>query len=157
MAPASMDKIQALLTPVVEQLGFDLEAVEITRAGNRSAIAVIVDRDGGIDLDVVASVSRAVSEVLDESDLSGTTAYVLEVSSPGISRPLSLARHWRRNVSRLVEVARTDGSAVTGRIIAADEESVELERPEGNITIPFVQVDRAIVQIEFNRRGGEDN
>jgi len=152
-----MDKIQALLTPVVEQLGFDLEAVEITRAGNRSAIAVIVDRDGGIDLDVVASVSRAVSEVLDESDLSGTTAYVLEVSSPGISRPLSLARHWRRNVSRLVEVARTDGSAVTGRIIAADEESVELERPEGNITIPFVQVDRAIVQIEFNRRGGEDN
>jgi len=157
VAPASMDKIQALLTPVVEQLGFDLEAVEITRAGNRSAIAVIVDRDGGIDLDVVASVSRAVSEVLDESDLSGTTAYVLEVSSPGISRPLSLARHWRRNVSRLVEVARTDGSAVTGRIIAADEESVELERPEGNITIPFVQVDRAIVQIEFNRRGGEDN
>jgi len=86
--------LHALLAPVVDGLGFDLEGIEVTTAGRRRKVSVIVDRDGGIDLDAVADVSKVVSDALDGSDALGDAPYVLEVSSPGVDRPLT-ERHRR--------------------------------------------------------------
>ena len=113
--------LENFLRPIVEQFGCDLEAAEITPAGRRRLLRVLVDRDGGISLDDVADVTRAISKALDADDIMGDGAYTLEVSSPGVDRPLTLPRHWRRNVSRLVAVTLTAGGKLTGRIKSASE------------------------------------
>ena len=115
----SRARLVQLLTPAVQATGHDLEDIAVSPAGKRQVVRVVVDRDGGSTLDDVAEVSRAVSAVLDAAEqgepelLAG--AYVLEVSSPGVDRPLTEPRHWRRNLGRLVTATLTGGSAVTGR------------------------------------------
>ena len=97
-ARAKLDgaKLREQLEPVVAALGYDLEDVTAQRAGSRQLLRVVVDGDGGISLDDIAEVSQAVSAALDESDPMGEAPYDLEVTSPGVSRPLTLPRHWRR-------------------------------------------------------------
>jgi ribosome maturation factor RimP len=124
-------RVLALLEPVVTAAGFDLEDLTVSAAGKRSVVRVLVDKDGGVTLDDVADVSRLVSEALDAADeqdptLLGTS-YVLEVSSPGVDRPLTEQRHWRRNTGRLVAAALRDGSTVEGRITAVDETGVTVD------------------------------
>src|SRR3954468_24237916 len=83
--------------PVVAGAGYDLEELVVTPAGRRSVVRVVVDRDEGVTLDDIADVSRAVSAALDDNDGDlGPTPYVLEVTSPGVDRPLTDPRHWRR-------------------------------------------------------------
>src|SRR3982751_6230174 len=106
-------RLESLLAPVVAEAGADLEQGEVTPAGRRRVLRVVVDRDGGIDLDGVADLSHAVSEALDSSDVMGGQPYVLEVTSPGTDRPLTEPRHWRRAVGRLVKVDLADGSTRT--------------------------------------------
>ena len=120
------DDLELMLAPVVSTAGLDLEGVELASAGRRRVIRVYVDRDGGIDLDTVAEISQAVSSALDRSDLLGNTPYVLEVSSPGVDRPLTLPRHWRRAIGRLVRVSLVGGEARTGRVLTADELAITL-------------------------------
>ena len=124
-------RVLALLEPVVSSAGYDLEDLTVSAAGKRSVVRVLVDKDGGITLDDVADVSRLVSEALDAADeqdpsLLGTS-YVLEVSSPGVDRPLTEPRHWRRNVGRLVAASLRDGVAAEGRITAVDDAGVVLD------------------------------
>lgn len=152
---ASHARLVQLLSPAVEATGHDLEEVTATPAGKRRVVRVVVDRDGGTNLDDVATVSRAVSDVLDaaeetEPDLLGG-AYVLEVSSPGTDRPLTLARHWRRNVGRLVMAHLADGTSVAGRITAADDLDVTLQGDQGLRVLLLAQVVRGAVQVEFTR------
>lgn len=131
----SRDQLRTLLAPAVAAEGLDLEDVVVTPAGKRRLVRVVVDRDGGVPLDTVADVSNAIGAVLDESDAFGDAPYVLEVTSPGVDRPLTEPRHWRRNVGRLVRVSVTqsagDGPAsstnVVARILAVDELGVTLQ------------------------------
>ncbi|TCO23493.1 ribosome maturation factor RimP [Kribbella steppae] len=148
--------LENFLRPIVKQFGCDLEAVDIAPAGRRRLLRVLVDRDGGINLDDVADVTRAISKALDADDIMGDGAYTLEVSSPGVDRPLTLPRHWRRNVTRLVAVTLTAGEKVTGRIKSASEEAAELDVDGKLRTIPYADVAKAKVQIEFNRAAGND-
>ncbi|MEV0287530.1 MULTISPECIES: ribosome maturation factor RimP [unclassified Kribbella] len=144
--------LENFLRPIVEQFGCDLEGAEVTPAGGRRRqLRVLVDRDGGISMDDVAEVSRAISKALDADDIMGDGAYYLEVSSPGVDRPLTLPRHWRRNVSRLVAVTLTSGGKVTGRIKSASEEAAELDVDGTARTVAYADVAKAKVQIEFNR------
>src|SRR5215213_11791990 len=111
------------ITPVVDGAGYDLEELVVTPAGRRSVVRVVVDREQGVTLDDIAEVSRAVSEVLDANDDGMGRPYVLEVTSPGVDRPLTERRHWRRNVGRLVTVSvgpQGSGEQVTGRITEVD-------------------------------------
>ncbi len=140
-------RLQRLLEPVVTRAGSDLEAVEVTPAGRRRVLRIVVDRDGGIDLDGVADLSHAISETLDGSDVMGGQPYVLEVTSPGTDRPLTEPRHWRRAVGRLVKVELTDGTTRTARVLGAAEEAAELE--DGPVR--YAEVRRARVEVEFNR------
>lgn len=146
------DRIEAELDDPLRALGLDLEAVEITPAGKRRILRVAVDKDGGVTLDEVADATREVNRVLDESDVMGEQPYTLEVTSRGVDRPLTLPRHWRRNETRLVKVSFTDGSSSTGRILESGEESVTIEVSGRKRTVAYAEVQKALVQVEFNRR-----
>jgi ribosome maturation factor RimP len=168
MSPAARAKLDGAklrdqLEPVVAELGYDLEEVTAQRAGSRQLLRIVVDADGGISLDDVAEVSQAVSAALDEDGVMGEAAYDLEVTSPGVSRPLTLPRHWRRALGRLVVVPLTAGGELTGRIVAADEQGVELELPgkkPGTAGVrrrlEFSELGKGKVQVEFNRPGAKD-
>jgi ribosome maturation factor RimP len=149
MAAMTSSRVRPLLEPVVTAAGYDLEDVVVTAAGRRSVVRVVVDRDGGVDLDAVAEVARAVSEALDAEESLGSSPYVLEVTSPGVDRPLSLPRHWRRNVGRLVRVGE-----LTGRITAADEDQVTLEVAGEARLMGYDDLGEGQVQVEFSRPGG---
>ena len=110
-------ELLAVLEKPLATSGLDLEGVEISQAGRRSLVRVLVDQDGGVTLDDIADATRVVSDVLDQTDVLGESPYTLEVTSPGIGRPLTLPRHWRRNVDRLVKVTTTSGDTWTGRVV----------------------------------------
>jgi ribosome maturation factor RimP len=151
------EHLMEVLAPVVAETGYDLEDVTVTSAGRRSLVRVIVDADGGVDLDAVAEVSRVVSDTLD-SDTPGGPAfsgpYVLEVSSPGVDRPLTEPRHWRRAVGRLVQVTVGE-QQLTGRVTAADDSGVTLEVDGAPREFGWHELGKGKVQIEFNRSGEE--
>jgi ribosome maturation factor RimP len=139
------------LTPHLLQMGLDLEVVELTPAGRRRVLRIAVDKDGGVTMDDVAEATKEVSRVLDASDVMGEQPYTLEVTSPGTDRPLTLPRHWRRNVGRLVKAATADGGSVTGRILEQDDETVTLDVEGTPRTLELADITKAHVQIEFNR------
>ena len=151
-ADATVTAVSAAVTGRLEELGLDLEAVELTPAGKRRVLRIAVDTDGGVTLDDVAAATRAINEVIDESDVMGEQPYTLEVTSRGVDRPLTLPRHWRRNRSRLVKVTLSDGSVVTGRIGESDDEQVTLDVEGADRVVPLADVKKALVQIEFNRK-----
>jgi ribosome maturation factor RimP len=109
-----------------------------------------------VTLDDVAEATREVSRVLDDSDVMGEQPYTLEVTSRGVDRPLTLARHWRRNEQRLVRVTLHGGEVVTGRIVEGGETAAQLEVSGRRREIPYVDVTKALVQVEFNRPGAEE-
>ncbi|WP_406317807.1 ribosome maturation factor RimP [Streptosporangium sp. NBC_01639] len=147
----SRDRLMKLLEPVTLASGLDLEDVTVTPAGKRRLLRVVVDRDGGVSLDDVAEVSLAVSTALDADDVMGATPYVLEVSSPGVDRPLTEPRHWRRAVKRLVKADLRDGTSVEGRIVSTDETGVELDVAGAPRRIDYEDLTRGRVQVEFRR------
>ncbi|MEO3802813.1 ribosome maturation factor RimP [Nonomuraea sp. B1E8] len=148
---SSRDHLMKLLEPVVSAEGLDLEDITITQAGRRRLLRVIVDRDGGVSLDDVADVSQAVSAALDDTDAMGQAAYTLEVSSPGVDRPLTEPRHWRRAAKRLVKAEMRDGSVVEGRILAADTGGVDLDVAGAARRLDYEDLARGRVQVEFRR------
>ena len=143
------------LTGPLLGVGLDLEGVDITPAGRRRVLRVAVDKDGGVTLDDVAEATREISRVVDASDVMGEQPYTLEVTSPGVDRPLTLPRHWRRNVGRLVKVTTADGETMTGRILEQDEDQATLDVDGSRQAVPFEKVGKAHIQIEFNRPGGK--
>ena len=160
---ASRARLVQLLMPAVEATGHDLEDVSVSPAGRRRVVRVVVDRDAGVTLDDVAQVSRALSDVLDAAEVDEPAllggAYVLEVSSPGVDRPLTERRHWRRNVGRLVTAHLVDGTSVTGRVVSAadddDDDGIALDTEQGSRHLARGDVVRGDVQVEFSRPGAE--
>jgi len=133
------DLLSSALTAPLLALGLDLEAVEVTPAGKRRLLRVAVDKDGGVTLDDVAEATKEVGRLLDDSDVMGSQPYTLEVSSPGIDRPLTHPRHWRRNAGRLVKLTTTTNETVTGR----------------RRRFAYDDVGKAKVQVELNRKQTE--
>ena len=151
---SSRNSLLRLLEPVVSDLGLDLEDVVVTPAGKRRVVRVVVDQDGGVDLDQIARVSTAVSAALDADDALGASSYVLEVSSPGVDRPLTEPRHWQRNHSRLVKIVLADESTLTGRVLATDDTGVHVDDGDDERFLRWDEVVRGRVQVEFKRASG---
>lgn len=154
MSDVSLPAVREIAEPVVAGAGMDLEDIQIEKVGRREKISVIVDADGGVSLDAIAEVSSALSTALDDHPDVSSSPYVLEVTSPGVDRPLSLPRHWRRNRTRLVAVELNDGSSLTGRIIDSGETTVTIDVDGEHREIELPTVKRAIVQVEFSREEG---
>jgi ribosome maturation factor RimP len=153
------DTLVRALTPVVTPFGLDLEDVSVAQAGRRAVVRVTVDGDGGVSLDEVAQVSRAISDALDAldgaADPLGGVAYTLEVSTPGVSRPLTTPTHWRRAVGRLVEV-EIDNEKLTARIVEVGPDGVVLDEqlPKGRrkrMEASFAELGKGRVQVEFGK------
>lgn len=160
-------RLAGWIAPVVDRGGYDLEELVVTPAGRRSVVRVVVDRDEGVTLDDIAEVSKAVSEVLDANDDGMGRPYVLEVTSPGVDRPLTEHRHWRRNASRLVTVA-VGGDEVTGRVTDVDDAGVVLaveakgkpgakKKPPTPRHVPWAQLGAGRVQVEFGRADTDEH
>ena len=151
------EKITELVQPAVEKAGFFLEDVHVVSPGKHRIVTCIVDGQTPLNLDQVTSVSREISELLDSADFMDDSAFTLEVTSPGVDRPLTLPRHWHKNLNRLVKVVNQDGSVVNGRITSVEESQVILnEDIKGKLkehNVIFSTIKRATVEIEFNRKG----
>jgi len=169
------DTIRPTLEQPLADLALVVDELTVTPAGRRRVVRVVVDRDlSGLDaadttsrlapltLDEVAEATRAVSDVLDESDLMGTQPYTLEVSSPGVDRSLRGHRAFRRNVGRLVALVLESGGTLTGRIVSVSTDRVELEVPAARKApatrreVPLDDITSAKVQVEFARPADEE-
>ena len=154
-------QITPLLTPILDQFQLDLETVDIVPAGKRRLLRVVVDGDGpegtGPLLDDIAEATKAISVALDEADVTGASPYTLEVSSRGVSRPLTLPRHWRRNAGRLVAVTLTDGEQVTGRITTSDDETATLDVNGTDRAVAYADISNALIQVEMNRKQNDES
>lgn len=139
------DRARALevVEPVVAASGFDLDDLTIRRVGKRTMVVVVVDADT-VDSDGLSEVSRAVGAALDAADVPAGP-YTLEVTSRGVSRPLTLPRHWRRNSGRTVAVTLADGTVARGPISDVDDAGAVV----GGARIEFADVTSAVVQVDF--------
>jgi ribosome maturation factor RimP len=122
--------------------------------GRHYVVRVLVDRDGGIGLDAVADLARDISAALDDAEAAEgefiAGEYQLEVSSPGVDRPLTQPRHWRRNVGRLVRVP-VAGATVVGRVTAADDVGVTFDIDGRARTVALADLGPGRVELEFHR------
>jgi ribosome maturation factor RimP len=153
---ALKDQISELVTPAVSDLGFYLEDVHVATPGSHRIVTCIVDGDASLNLDQVTSVSRVISELLDEAAFMGETPFTLEVTSPGVDRPLTQPRHFAKNVDRLLKIIKLDGSEITGRILSNTDTDVTLtitvKKETIEQTVSLADIKRAVVEIEFNRK-----
>ena len=153
---ALKDQIAELITPALQQAGYFLEDVNLVTPGNHRIVTVIVDGESALNLDQVTVASKLVSELMDEAPFMGETPFTLEVTSPGIDRPLTLPRHFAKNVTRLLKVTKTDGEVVTGRIASNTDSDVTLtvavKKETQAVFVALADIKRAVVEIEFNRK-----
>jgi ribosome maturation factor RimP len=153
---ALKDQISELVTPAVSDQGFYLEDVHVATPGSHRIVTCIVDGDASLNLDQVTTVSRVISELLDEAAFMGETPFTLEVTSPGVDRPLIQPRHFAKNVDRLLKIIKLDGGEVTGRILSNTDHDVTLtvtvKKETLEQTVSLSEIKRAVVEIEFNRK-----
>lgn len=183
------ERLRPAIDGPLARLGLTVQDLTVTPAGRRRVVRVVVDRDLSglaasdttspvppLSLDEVAEATRVVSDVLDSSALMGEQPYVLEVTSPGVDRPLHGRHQFRRNVGRLVTVVTDGGDGCTGRILSVSGDSVEIEtaaqgrtaqggpvqdgpvQPPGTLarrlTLAIADISSAVVQVEFTRPDG---
>jgi len=153
--PVDESSIADVIRPVVAAAGMDLESVRVTAAGRRRLLRVVVDSDLGVSLDDAAAVSRELSAALDTVAVMGEFPYTLEVSSPGVDRPLTDLRYWRRAVGRLVRVTVADSGPVVGRIISADADGVTLDLEGVRRRFAYGVLGAGAVQVEFGHPQAE--
>lgn len=146
------------LAPGLSALGVDLEDLRISKAGRRELVRVVIDKDSGIDLDAVAEASRFVSDALDQPELAVHLPgpFVLEVTSPGVDRPLTEPRHWKRSVGRLVDIDLVDGTNIVGRVVSVHDDSADVDVSGDARPVAYADVAKAVVQVEFTQAPSGD-
>jgi ribosome maturation factor RimP len=149
----SQTQVIELLGGEFARAGYEIEDVVIDSRVRPPRITVIADGDTALDLDAVAALSRSASALLDGVDSIGDE-YVLEVSSPGVDRPLTNEKHFRRARGRKVELELSDGSQLTGRVGETRADAVALVVRDGRDwalrEISFGDITKAVVQVEFS-------
>ncbi len=147
------EKLEPIVADAVARAGFEREELAVQQAGRKQLVKVVVDGENGVGLDEVADVSRAVSKALDASDDVFSGAYTLEVTSPGLDRPLTRPRHWRRARLRKVAV-RPAGDDKAAKFLArvgdADDDGVELLVDGQLRRVAYADVDHAVIEVEFS-------
>lgn len=147
---------EALVRPVIEGEGLDLVDVTFGRESGRRILRVTVDRDGGVDLDTISQISQKVSRRL---DLEGFEPgpYALEVSTPGIERPLRRPQDFRRAVGERVQV-KTEGGVLVGELRAAEDDAIRIAAAEGERLVSLEEVAGAKTVVDWDeelKKGGD--
>ena len=145
LAPA---RINAAVVACLDSVDVDVDAVELLGSGSRRVLRVVIDRDGGVPVDLISQVSRELSRELDRSDVMGESGYTLEVTSRGLSRPLTEPRHWRRNIGHLVVATLADGERRRGRLVSADDDGATLD---DGTRWAYADVTTAVVEPELRK------
>ncbi|WP_030567069.1 ribosome maturation factor RimP [Streptomyces aureocirculatus] len=162
MSTTQSERLRELLEPLVSSQDLDLEEIEVAPVGRKRVLRVVIDSEDGVDLDTIAEVSRLLSAKLDESDAMGEGEYDLEVGSPGAERALTEHRHYVRAVDRLAKFQLKEGGEFVARILTVDDEGLDLEVPgvkgrkPTSRRLAFAEIDKARVQVEFNRKDKKD-
>ncbi len=150
----TQEQVLELLDGEFARAGYEIEDVVVNASARPPRITVVADGDEGLSLDDIAALSQTASELLDALDGDETAAYVLEVTSRGVDRPLTEEKHFRRSRTRKVEVALADGSSVTGRIGHTGEGVVHLVIADrGKLSVrelKLADIAKAVVQVEFS-------
>jgi ribosome maturation factor RimP len=144
---SNKEQVAAAITPAIESLGFYVEDIAITSAGKRSMLTVIVDGDTHLSLDQVTVATKAISEIVENLPTLGNNPFTLEVTSPGLDRPLTKPRHWQKNKDRLIKIILNDGKEITGRIKDSTQSAVTVDEQ----VINFADMKRATLEIEFKQ------
>lgn len=144
---SNKEQVLAVISPAIESLGFYVEDITITSAGKRSMLTVIVDGDTHLSLDQVTVATKAISEIVENLPTLGNNPFTLEVTSPGLDRPLTKPRHWRKNQDRLIKIVLTDGKEIKGRIKDSTESSVAVD----DQVIKYADIKRATLEVEFKK------
>ena len=143
------EEISAAITPALSDLGFYLEDITITSAGRRSMLTIIVDGDTHLSLDQVTVATKAISEIVENIQSLGQAPFTLEVTSPGLDRPLTKPRHWRKNIDRLVKIVLLDGKEIKGRV----KDATEILATVDEQVVKYSDIKRATLEIEFKQVG----
>jgi ribosome maturation factor RimP len=148
----SQTQVIELLDAEFARAGYEIEDVVVDTRARPPRIAVVADGDTSLDSDTAAALSRSASALLDGLDLD--SRYVLEVSSPGVQRPLTCEKHFRRARGRKVELALSDGSKLTGRVGGVDDNTLTLVVRAGRDwelrQLPVGEIREGVVQVEFS-------
>jgi len=144
---SNKEQVAAAITPIIESLGFYVEDIAINSAGKRSMLTVIVDGDTHLSLDQVTVATKAISEIVENLPTLGNNPFTLEVTSPGLDRPLTKPRHWQKNKDRLIKIILNDGKEITGRIKDSTQTAVTVDEQ----VINFADMKRATLEIEFKQ------
>ena len=149
----SPEQVTALLHDQFSRAGYDIDDVVVDTRARPARIRVVADGDTSLDLDTISELSRTASELMDTLD-TGDVAYVLEVSSPGVDRPLTAEKHFRRARGRKVELTLQDGGTVTGRLGATADGVCDLVVRAGTgwsvQRVALTDIGKAVVQVEFS-------
>lgn len=149
-------QLVAIVEPILADHGLELDHLAVTPLGRRKLLRITVDGDGpegrGPKLDDISAASAQISAALDESSAVGNQPFTMEVSSRGVSSPLTEEKHFRRNISRLVKLQLADGTETTARIVSVADGAVETEAG----TFSFADLRKAVVQVEMNRSTVDD-
>jgi ribosome maturation factor RimP len=153
-AQVDVAAVRAVVEPAVVGAGYVVDGLSVKAVGRRHLVRVTIDGDGGLGLDAIADVSRAISQALDAAEETGKQLiegeYQLEVSSPGVDRPLTTPAHWRRNIGRLVKV-KVGERVHTGRVVTVNEQGITLDVAGIAHRLDYCDLGPGRVQIEFNR------
>jgi ribosome maturation factor RimP len=144
---SNKEQVAAAITPIIESLGFYVEDIAITSAGKRSMLTVIVDGDTHLSLDQVTVATKAINEIVENLPTLGNNPFTLEVTSPGLDRPLTKPRHWQKNKDRLIKIILNDGKEILGRIKDSTQSAVTVDEQ----VINFADMKRATLEIEFKQ------
>ena len=144
---SNKEQVAAAITPAIESLGFYVEDIAITSAGKRSMLTVIVDGDTHLSLDQVTVATKAISEIVENLPTLGNNPFTLEVTSPGLDRPLTKPRHWQKNKDRLIKIILINDKEITGRIKDSTQSAVTVDEQ----VINFADIKRATLEIEFKQ------
>ncbi|MCL1853234.1 MAG: ribosome maturation factor RimP [Peptococcaceae bacterium] len=147
-----IEKITPLIAPVVQGQGLELFDVEYAKEGDTWYLRVYIDKEQGVDLDDCTRISLALSSVLDEKDLI-PQSYLLEVSSPGLERPLKTQQDYLKYQGQLISVETSreiEGfTKFTGFLAGTDDQGVQLTYEKNQISIPWSAIDKAHLTVEF--------
>ena len=144
-----IETISAAITPAIEQSGCVLEEITFAPFEGSKLLSIIIDSETHLNLDQVTVVTKAISEIVDNLEVLDETPFTLEVSTPGLDRPLTAPRHWRKNISRLVSVTLTNDQKALGRIGEVSETGVQV----GDSQIDFADIKHAMIEVEFKKVG----
>ena len=152
MTETVVKQVEAVARPVLEELGLELVEVQYRREQSGWVLRLVIDRENGVSLDDCTVASREIGQILDIEDFIDQ-AYNLEVSSPGLDRPLKSMADFQRFTGRKAKIKTTAPVAgehvFTGRILQAEEETIILDVGTRKVSIPFSEVAKARLEIEF--------